>query len=405
VCLVVAVWRCQTRALKPGGPHEIRRRHRQLFQIRRRTAPAADSSVAPAAGLGDIAPQGGEIIKTQDDNLNLQLEMMAALPDPVFVLTESGRYAALIGGRDRSTYHDGACLVNFTLYDVLPRDKADWFAEQIQTTLVEDQLRIVEYVLSADDIDGVDSTNGPGGDIWFEGRISPMRTLVDGERAVLWVASNISRRHELETALQRLSETDELTGVYNRRKLLNTLNDRLQGSSNECDVFSLLIIDLDYFKRVNDTFGHLAGDCVLKQFAAACAVVLQDRALLARVGGEEFAVLMPAADAHEAQHKAEEIRRAIAAHRFLLEDGTPLSITVSIGISTAQPGCCRTDELIRAADDALYRAKEQGRNALAHSGATPAPDRAVVRPGAGMRSAVVPICTTDTVIRAKLVRP
>ena len=75
------------------------------------------------------------------DHLDILLDMLSALPDPVFVLTESGRYAALIGGQDRQHYHDGAHLVDFSLYDVLSKDKADWFLEQIVTTLEQNQLR------------------------------------------------------------------------------------------------------------------------------------------------------------------------------------------------------------------------------------------------------------------------
>lgn len=149
-----------------------------------------------------------------NSHLDILLDMLSALPDPVFVLTESGRYAALIGGQDRQHYHDGAHLVDFSLYDVLPKAKADWFLEQINITLALNQLRIVEYGLAGTDVDGLDTQQGPEGEIWFEGRIQPLATPVNNERAVVWVACNITRRHQLEAQLQLLSETDELTGAY-----------------------------------------------------------------------------------------------------------------------------------------------------------------------------------------------
>ncbi|GAB3670966.1 GGDEF domain-containing protein [Salinisphaera aquimarina] len=318
--------------------------------------------------MGEIYPGGGIFqgtsITVLDKNLLLQLEMIAALPDPVFVLTESGRYAALIGGRDRSTYHDGSCLVDFSLYDVLPRAKADWFLDEIRITLREDCLRIVEYVLSADDVEGVDASDGPDGDLWFEGRVQPMPSRVDGERAVLWVASNVSRRHALESALQRLSETDELTGVHNRRKLIKTLDDRLHDARTGTETFALLIVDIDHFKKVNDTWGHLAGDCVLRQFAQLCADLLGERGFIARMGGEEFAIVLAPCSAAQAMAAAEQIRDRVASQHFQLDCGTRLSITVSIGISIVQPDYRHTDDMIRGADDALYAAKKNGRNAI-----------------------------------------
>lgn len=114
--------------------------------------------------------------------------MQSALPDPVFVLTESGRYAAIIGGQDRQHYHNGAHLVDFTIYDVLPKAKADWVLEQINLTLTKNQLRIVEYGLAGCEVDGLDAQVGPDGEIWFEGRIQPLPTLIKNERAVVWVA-------------------------------------------------------------------------------------------------------------------------------------------------------------------------------------------------------------------------
>lgn len=89
-------------------------------------------------------PQAG----STPNHLDLLLDMLSALPDPVFVLTESGRYAALIGRQDRQHYHNGAHLVDLTLYDVLPEAKADWILEQIKITLAQNQLRIVEYGLA-----------------------------------------------------------------------------------------------------------------------------------------------------------------------------------------------------------------------------------------------------------------
>lgn len=148
---------------------------------------------------------GERAITLSEKERRLRLEAVKALPDPVFILTESGRYAAIIGGADRGLYHQGSCLVDFSLYDVLAPAKADWFLAQIRQTLVENRLRVVEYTLAGEDVSEINPIDGPPGDIHYEGRIQPMASCVDGERAVVWVARNDSHRYQLETQLRRLS--------------------------------------------------------------------------------------------------------------------------------------------------------------------------------------------------------
>lgn len=287
---------------------------------------------------------------------------MKALPDPVFILTESGRYAAIIGGTDRSLYHEGSCLVDFTLYDVLAPAKADWFLAQIRATLAENRLRIVEYALAGDDVSEINALDGPPGDIHYEGRIQPMASRVDGERAVVWVARNNSDRHRLEIQLRRLSEIDELTGICNRRQLMQQLRNWLADYEPDKFAVALLILDIDHFKPINDKYGHLAGDYVIQELVAVCAAQLAEHDLLARLGGEEFAVVLFDMSADAAMRIAERLRRAVDAHGFTLECGTRVPVTVSIGASTVEPYRRRLNDLLRDADDALYAAKRGGRN-------------------------------------------
>ncbi|WP_331344979.1 diguanylate cyclase [Cellvibrio sp. UBA7661] len=294
------------------------------------------------------------------DHLDILLDMLSALPDPVFVLTESGRYAALIGGQDRQHYHDGAYLVDFSLYDVLPKAKADWFLEQIKTTLAQNQLRIVEYGLAGTDVDGLDTQQGPEGEIWFEGRIQPLSAPINNERAVVWVACNITRRHQLEAKLQLLSETDELTGAYNRRKLLDALTLSLKHFRERQTPTAVVLMDIDYFKSINDRFGHVAGDEVLRGIAHHAMAHLREGDLFARFGGEEFALLLPNTSLVAAELIAERLRLSIAAGDFL--SGANLTVTVSMGLSLIQPQDQSIESILHRADDALYKAKHNGRN-------------------------------------------
>lgn len=254
-------------------------------------APSYRLSGRPAAPEPLRNAQSPHLDTTVTDHLDLLLDMLSALPDPVFVLTESGRYAALIGGQDRCHYHNGTHLVDFTLYDVLSAAKVEWFLEQINLTLAENRLRIVEYGLAGSDVYGLDTQLGPEGEIWFEGRIQPLPSLVNGERAVVWVACNITRRHQLEAKLTRLSETDELTGAYNRRKLLDALSLSLNLYKARQTPAVVVLMDVDYFKTINDRFGHIEGDNVLRGLAQHVIAHLREGDLFARFGGEEFALL------------------------------------------------------------------------------------------------------------------
>ena len=119
-----------------------------------------------------------------------------ALPDPAFILTRSGRYAAVFGGSDKRYYHDGSTLVGLLIADVLEDEKARWFLSEIDMALRGRDLHVVEYGLNGHDVKGL-AKEGPMDTIWFEGRVQALDFQVDDEDAVLWVASNITDRHKL----------------------------------------------------------------------------------------------------------------------------------------------------------------------------------------------------------------
>ena len=159
--------------------------------------------------------------------------------------------------------------------------------------------------------------------------------------------------------------TDPLTGFYNRRYLDAHLDALLARSSESPDSAAVLLLDIDFFKRVNDTYGHAAGDEVLKVVSGRVADQLRSSDTLARYGGEEFVVVMPNQEIHKAMAVAERVRTMI--ERLSVEvECQEIRTTVSIGVATSYPGDS-PDTLLRRADEALYRAKETGRNrSIAH---------------------------------------
>ena len=115
-------------------------------------------------------------------------EVMAQLPDPVFILSEDGYYIEYIGGVEQQSYQDGNPLIGKRLFDVLPADKAFWVMEQVARALASGQVQVVEYDLSPAEVDGIDVEAGPQGMQRFEGKIAPLPSLYDGKRAVAWMS-------------------------------------------------------------------------------------------------------------------------------------------------------------------------------------------------------------------------
>jgi len=286
--------------------------------------------------------------------------IVAALPDPVFVLTRSGRYAAILGGTDSRYYHDGSSLVGRSLFDVLDAGKARWFCEQIGIALSQRRLHVVEYSLGGPDVEGLQD-DGPSGQIWFEGRVQALELPFDGEEAVLWVASNITARHQMALQLRQLSETDELSGLANRRKLMRMLAERFEEHARYGTPCAVLSFDIDHFKSINDVLGHEAGDRAIARAASVCLAALRSNDLAARLGGDEFVVLMPHTSLAMAEQTARRLATEISEALMDLRVGER-PVTISAGVSELRAGDNSIDAVLKRADQALYRAKSAGRN-------------------------------------------
>ncbi len=170
-----------------------------------------------------------------------------------------------------------------------------------------------------------------------------------------------------QAELRRLASIDELTGVANRRWFTVMASRELDRCRRFNHQLSLLMLDIDLFKRVNDTYGHAVGDEVLKAFTRVLEGNLRSVDLLGRLGGEEFAAVLPESDAKAAGFTAERLRAAVEALDFTLEDGSKLKITTSVGIAILTNGEETLDHLLARADAALYTAKREGRNKVVAS--------------------------------------
>lgn len=176
---------------------------------------------------------------------------------------------------------------------------------------------------------------------------------------------NISDRVKLEKRLEKIANTDSLTGIHNRRYFFEQAEKFFPPHTSEDHMLSALMFDIDYFKKINDTYGHKTGDLVLQSFAQALQQHIEDEDILARMGGEEFAILCHLDSPQATVDKAERLRKVIEDLIIKINDKTCLSITVSIGCCHQRADKSDIDQLMHQADTALYQAKIAGRNRVA----------------------------------------
>lgn len=173
---------------------------------------------------------------------------------------------------------------------------------------------------------------------------------------------DITERRALLDKLELQANQDYLTGLSNRRHFMEQGEIELARVQRYGEALSAFMLDIDYFKNINDTYGHKAGDIVLQKLGQLLRETLRTVDIIGRIGGEEFAILLPETDLQEAAEIAERLREIVASSDVILEAGLPLHFTVSIGVATLTEKGINLDILLSLADKALYHAKENGRN-------------------------------------------
>lgn len=184
----------------------------------------------------------------------------------------------------------------------------------------------------------------------------------DGRRYLIGFSSDITELAELRDQLKVLAETDTLTGLSNRRMFFESGYREFLRSRRYRYPMSLVLMDVDHFKRINDTLGHPVGDQVLEHVAETLRQHVREQDVLARVGGEEFAVLLPHTDLRGAIEMAERLREAIADARLVQPDTASVSVTVSLGVAIGRDTDTRLEDMLTRADKAMYEAKQRGRD-------------------------------------------
>ncbi len=224
-----------------------------------------------------------------------------------------------------------------------------------------DRETVADILEKVGEVDDFEARLKRGDGTEFPALVSASHVDYEGESAIFLSFNDITRRKEMETELIRLATTDPLTGLNNRRSFEELAEREFKRAKRYGNALSALMLDLDWFKRINDAHGHAAGDEVLKNVARIITEALRETDLAGRIGGEEFAALLPETSTADAMEVAQRLRATIESANVGSAE-TPLKITASIGVSQRQDSDKELLTLLKRADAALYTAKDAGRN-------------------------------------------
>jgi len=237
-------------------------------------------------------------------------------------------------------------------FEVCTRLKADESTKDIPVVFVS-SMGDIEYKVKGFKVGGVDYINKPFHHAEILVRVNTHITMLR------------LRRHleEKNAELERLANTDYLTNLYNRRRFFQAAEDEFAGAIRSRNPISITLMDLDFFKRINDTYGHMIGDQILIHIAKIIRMHCRVSDVAARYGGEEFIILHPSIDRQNAFQVAERIRKGVEAKPYKLEEDE-INITLSAGVvdTRIRSDVKRIDDILVLADKALYCAKGAGRN-------------------------------------------
>jgi len=289
--------------------------------------------------------------------VSAQLEWLRAVLDNV------GAYVFTKDTAGRYTYANGKVCELFgqPLERIIGADDGEFFDMEKSLDLRRHDRRVLETgeTIESEERNFLADT----GDLKVYKSVKiPLRDQHDRIIGILGVSTDITELNELREELLRQSRTDSLTGLFNRRFFLEVASRELARSRRYGEPLSVMLIDIDHFKHINDTHGHHAGDRVLCEMASLCAGQIRTSDVLARIGGEEFAVLLPNTVVEDGRKLAERLRTRVETTEHTGDWQGGIRHTISIGLAALGRDDGDFERLLMRADKALYRAKNEGRN-------------------------------------------
>lgn len=284
--------------------------------------------------------------------IHAQDAILTAIPDLMFELSRDGIYINVWAHNPQELAANKEQLLGNSVTEILPLAAAQTVMDTINHTLQEGSSSGEQIEIQT-----------PQDKLWFELSAS-LKHNNEAEPTVMILSHNITDRKELEFKLRYLSRHDSLTTLYNRRILDELLKRDIHRAQRYHTPLSVCMLDIDYFKQINDTYGHQMGDRVIKELAALLKNSLREIDYSGRYGGEEFVIVLPETSLSHAHDFAVRLIKTIAALKFQSDTQVLFSITVSIGVAELDEKHNSYEALIKAADIAMYRAKDSGRNCV-----------------------------------------
>ena len=291
-----------------------------------------------------------QLLESDHEFLNIVID---ALPVPVFIKDNEGTYLGCNSAFEDFTGMSRDIMVGHSVYDLYPQEEADLFFNKDKELLDNPGVQTYETDLS--------SITGQQSVVRFH-----KSTYLNKDGSVAGLVGtifDITHQKQLERDLDYRATHDHLTGMYNRAYALQLLETCLNEIVSTNQPLSILMVDFDYFKELNDSYGHKAGDLALINFASNMKKFCSKKNTIARFGGEEFLIILPDTGKILAARTAEKLRSYVEASNFDTGIDINWPLTVSIGVATTDI-LVKADTFIMQADEALYNAKAAGRNCV-----------------------------------------
>lgn len=279
------------------------------------------------------------------------------LPDLTLIISEEGTYTNVYGAANNTLYINQNQLINHNVLDIMPSEDAEFIMSVINKTLRTNEVQVFEYDLNINDKQ-----------LTFEGRTAPLESYQPNnpsQRHIVWMARDITNRKAAAEEVRRLAFFDPLTNLPNRRLLNDKLSFYVERIKDSKHSGALLFLDLDNFKRINDSLGHNAGDEILIELSRRLNAALNFKHILARVGGDEFIILVEdVGHDDEASTEADRIAQIVQSvfyEKFEVGD-LAFQVSCSIGICLINSSNANTANILKFADTAMYRSKMKGGN-------------------------------------------
>ena len=290
------------------------------------------------------------------DSLDYEIliSFIRGIPELVFIVSESGHFIHVAGVSE----HDSSKFVGRHLDNFFPRDTCHTFTAALSSAFanLEKPVMKIEYTLHSSPELHISLKNNKSRT--FELKINPLNVNYNGEKLAACLCRDITDQCECEKKLKELSERDHLTGLYNRNKLFEKLSYSLNELHRYGHPCSVLLLDLDGFKEINDTFGHLAGDHALQYFSKICKIEARKLDIFCRYGGDEFCFIMQNISKKEASHFAARLNKVINEKPFNYQSHN-IPLSVSIGISEMEIEDTDTESVLNRADQDMYQKKHR----------------------------------------------